>query len=174
MQTPIQQTRHADTSSLLLSFFPYAIACVVLSALPLFSYAHDAPPGVPPACGRMSGLAMPKDAFPPLPMGMPQPFFAQLDLTDEQQDKVFKLMHDKAPALFENEKIARRAMQELQQLTRSERFDAAKAKSKAEAHGKALAELAYLNTVIQAQIWSVLSAEQRKQIYARSTYLHKK
>ncbi|MFZ2160896.1 MAG: Spy/CpxP family protein refolding chaperone [Sideroxyarcus sp.] len=163
MQAPIQHTIHPAPAGLILSFMPYAIACVVLSALPLFSYAHDAPPGEPPACERISGLAMPKDAFPPLTMGMPLPF-AKLDLSDEQQDKVFKLMHDKAPALFENEKIARKTMQELQQLTRLDRFDVAKAKTLAEAHGKALTELAYLHTVVQAQVWAVLTADQRKSV----------
>jgi periplasmic protein CpxP/Spy len=166
MQAPIQQTRHADSASLVLSFWPYAIACVVLSALPLFTYAQDAPPGVPSACERMSDPAMQKDALPPLPIGMPllPPIISQLDLTEEQQDKVFELMHDKAPAIFENEKIARKTMQELQQLTKFDRFDAAKAKSLAEAHGKALSELTYLHTVIQAQIWAVLSADQRKRV----------
>jgi hypothetical protein len=38
-------------------------------------------------------------------------------------------------------------MKKLQQLARTERFGLTKAKSLAEAHGKALAELAYLRTV---------------------------
>lgn len=169
MQAPIQPTNHSDSASLLLSFLPYAIACVVLSALPLYTYAQDAPPGVPPTCEFANGQKTREDTLPPLPMGMPvpPPMFAQLNLTEEQQDKVFELMHDKAPAIFENEKIARKTLLELQQLSKSERFDTARAKSLAEAHGKALAELAYLHTVMQAQLWAELSADQRKRVARR-------
>jgi Spy/CpxP family protein refolding chaperone len=166
-------THAVSPPSLLLSVLPYVLASIVFSALPLFALAQNNPPTGSPACEY---LAPPRNgSHPPLPMeiSFQPPLPAQLDLTDEQQDKVFALMHDKAPVLFENEKTVRKTRQELQQISRTDRFDAAKARSLAEAHGKALAELTYLQTVIQAQVWAVLTEVQRKQLSKLSEHSHR-
>jgi hypothetical protein len=60
-------------------------------------------------------------------------------------------------------------MKELQLLARTELFGLTKAKSLAEAHGKALAELAYLHTAFQAQIWTAFSDKQRKRAPRKMT-----
>lgn len=148
------------------------LAGIVLSALPLFAHAQDVPPSLPHGCRDFNMPAMHNGAQPPagmMHMGMPlspSPL-ADLDLTELQQEKIFELMHAQAPTIFEKEKIARKTMHDLRQLTQSERFDTAKAKSLAEAHGKAIAELIYLQTETQAKIWSLLAEAQRKQLAAQ-------
>lgn len=148
------------------------LAGIVLSALPLFAHAQDVPPRMPHDCGDFNMPAIQNGALPPPPpagmmhMGMPlspSPL-ADLDLTELQQEKIFELMHAQAPIIFEKEKIARKTMHDLQQLTQSERFDTAKAKSLAETHGKAIAELIYLHTETQAKIWSLLTDAQYKKL----------
>lgn len=149
------------------------LAGIVLSALPLFALAQDVPPRMPHGCGDLNMPAMQNDARPPQPpagmmhTGMPPSPLADLNLTELQQEKIFELMHAQAPIIFEKEKIARKTMHDLRQLTQSERFDTAKAKSLAEAHGKAIAELIYLHTETQAKIWSLLTEAQRKQLAAQ-------
>jgi Spy/CpxP family protein refolding chaperone len=169
IQSPVPAT-------LLMSIMPYLLACVVFSALPLFANAQDVPPASPHhECGDFNIPPMQKDTPPPQPLGlmMLPPPLAHLDLTDEQQDKIFELTHALARTIYENEKIARKTMQEIQQLTQTDHFDAAKVKSLAESHGKALAELAYLRTAIQAQIWAVLSETQRQQLSKQQEHLHR-
>lgn len=172
----LEDSPKSVSCSLMLSVLPYVLAGVVLSALPLLALAQCPSADVPPACEYINDSPIQNGLLPPPPMGrpMPPPFLAQLDLTEAQQDTVFKLMHDKAPVIFDNEKIARKTMQELRQLTKSNRFDTALAKSLAEAHGKALAELAYLNTVMQAQVWALLSEVQRKQVAKQHAHPHEK
>jgi Spy/CpxP family protein refolding chaperone len=164
MQTTTQDATQTVPPSLLQSLLPYLLASVVLTALPLYVIAEDNPSGVPPAIACPYTPPTQNGVTPSMLMNMPfSPLpIAELDLTEQQQNMLFKLMHDNARAIFENEKVARKTMKELQQLTRSERFGVTKAKSLAEAHGKALAELAYLHTVFQAQIWTALSDKQRK------------
>ena len=96
-------------------------------------------------------------------MGMQHPPLPwHVDLTEEQQETAFKLMHHQAVAIFDNEKIVRKSMRELHNLSMLEHFDADKARSLTEAQAKALAELAYLQTEFQAQVWAMLSKEQRQ------------
>ena len=164
MQTATQDAKQTVLPSLLQSLLPYLLAIAVLSALPQFVIAEDKPSGVPPAIAYPYVPPMQNGVTPPMLMNMPfSPLLiAELDLTEQQQNMLFKLMHDNSRTIFETEKVARKTMKELQQLLRSERFDATKAKFLAEAHGKALAELAYLHTAFQAQIWTALSDEQRR------------
>lgn len=139
---------------------------IVLSILPLFALAQDAFPIPPQGCGDFKAPDMKHKPAGILHMSMPLSLspLANLDLTELQQEKIFELMHAQAPSIFEKEKIARITMHDLQQITQSERFDTAKAKSLAEVHGKAIAELIYLHTETQAKIWSLLTEVQRKQL----------
>lgn len=176
MNTTIPNTRHAGPVGLASSILPYVLACVVFSALPLFGFAHDTPFGVQRECGDLKAPPLENAVFPAaLPMGMTMlpPPLAHLDLSDEQQERMFRLMQEQARPLFENQKIEQKTLQELQQLANSSRFDSARARSLSEAHGKALAELAYLHTVIQAQVWTKLSDEQRKLVSGRMAHPRK-
>ena len=153
------------------SLLPYAISMILFSALPHLVFAQEPPPGIERECGEHSvpviheGFLPHDGALPPLPraMGMPHPPLPwYVDLTEEQQEMAFKLMQHQAVAIFDNEKIVRKSMRELHNLSMLEHFDADKARSLTEAHAKALAELAYLQTEFQAQVWAMLSKEQRK------------
>jgi periplasmic protein CpxP/Spy len=164
MQPPVIHTKPPVPAGLLLSVLPYVLASVVLSAVPLIALAYPPSLSAPTACGRSDVLEMQNGEPPPPPMDRQAslPFLAGIDLSEAQQNVLFKLMHDKAPAIFENEKIVRKTMQEIHQLAMSEHFDAAKVRSLADSHGKALAELTFLHTAVQAQVWAVLSEEQRR------------
>jgi periplasmic protein CpxP/Spy len=156
-----------------LSILPFLLASVALCTLPQIASAQ--PPASPHGCERISGPHLQGEA-PPAFMAIPMlpPYLSGIELTEAQQDTLFMLMRDNATAIFENEKIARKTMQELHQLAGSGHFDIAKSRSLADAHGKALAELTYLHTIVQAQTWAMLSAKQRMQISAHSEHPAKK
>lgn len=165
MQIMTKETELLARARSRLSNLPYILACIVFSALPLLALAHDdMPSGNPSSCNEQrSHHPMRNNAFAPDPMGMSL-FPPKLDLTDEQQEEIFELKHAQEPTVFEQERIARKTMQELELLIKSDHFDPAKAKSLAEVHGKALAELAYQHAVIHAKIWALLSEAQRKRL----------
>ena len=165
MQTSTKETESLVPTRSRLNGLHYVLACVALCALPLFALAQDDIHSAPPSpCNEFGGHHPMRDnAFSPPPMGLPL-LPPQLELTDEQQEKIFELQHAQEPTIFEQERIARKTMQELQVLTKSDHFDVASAKSLADAHGKALAELIYQRTVTHAKIWSLLSEAQRKRL----------
>lgn len=144
-------------------------AALALSAVPLFAFANNTPPPAPHHCGDFNASAAqgaPQHQPDSQYMGMPfpPPPLASLDLSESQQRQIFELRHAQAPAIFETEQIVRNTMRELQQLAKADRFDAGKAKSLAEAHGKTIAELIYLHTETQSKIWTLLTDAQRKQL----------
>lgn len=106
-------------------------------------------PPQPPAMDRPPGL-------PPGP-----PFLRGLDLTDAQQDKVFAVLHSQMPAARERMRDVQQARRQLDELTRSERFDDARARALADTIAHATADLDLLRARSEAQIWQVLTAEQR-------------
>lgn len=143
------------------------LAGMMLAALPLLASAQDAPPPAQHGCGEFNAPihhgAHPS-GMPPMGMQQLPPSLAALDLNESQQRKVFELMHAQAPAIFEKEQIVRNSMRDLQQLAKTDRFDAGKAKSLAEAHGKAIADMIYLHTETQSKVWALLNEAQRKQL----------
>lgn len=171
MQATDSNAQEPVSNSLISSILPYVLASVVFCGLPLIAFAQ--PPSSQQSCERMDEPHAQGDEPrpqgempPPHSLGMPlQPLFlAMLDLTEAQQDKLFKLMHDKALVIYENEKTARNTLRELRKLADADHFDAAKAKSLAEAHGKALAELAYIRAGLEAETRALLTDEQREQL----------
>lgn len=165
MQTTAKETESLVPTKSWLSNLPYILACVALSAVPLLALAHDdMTSGNPPSCNEQRDHHPMRDnVFTPPPMGLPL-FPPHIALTDEQQKKIFDLQHAQELVIFDQERIARKTMQELRALTSSDHFDSTKAKSLADANGKALAELIYLRTEIQAKIWAMLSDAQRKSL----------
>lgn len=95
----------------------------------------------------------------------PHPAFVEaLKLTDEQDDKVFAILHAAAPALREQAKAARKAQEELRELGTSAQYDEARAKALTDAAGKAESQLALLHIRTEHEIYSILTAEQRAQL----------
>lgn len=116
-----------------------------------------------PHVGNSRLLPMPgmfPDAPPP---GLMPPFLHHLELSDEQQDKVFNLLHDQAPKARDSFKAAAKAMEELQRLSSSDNFDTNKARSLAEAHGRAIAQMILIHAELDAKVHALLTPEQRKQ-----------
>lgn len=84
-------------------------------------------------------------------------------LSEEQQDKLFAIMHAQEPQRRDYEKAARKAREALRELVESDKFDEAKASALAQAEGKAVAALALLRARTDAQVQALLTPEQRKQ-----------
>src|SRR6266550_844322 len=89
-----------------------------------------------------------------------------LGLTEGQQDQVFKIYHDQAPALRERMKAVRRAHQELRQSAKAMPFDRDRARQLADAEAKAVAEGAFMRAETMSRVRSVLTSEQGKKLDA--------
>lgn len=114
---------------------------------------HPAPgmPGLPGSRGEMP------------PEGLPATFgIERVGLDEAQQDQVFTLLHERAPALREARKAVSRPVAELQELVRIEPFDPARARALATAQGAAVTRLALLESELQAALRALLTAEQRR------------
>ena len=90
--------------------------------------------------------------------------FRALDLTQDQQDRIFKIRHEQAQAVYDQKKALRAARTALRDVARADAFDEAKARQAADALGQAQAQLALLRTQTQAQIHAVLTPEQRQKL----------
>lgn len=142
-------------------------AALALSAVPLFAFANNTPPPAPHHCGGFNVSSM--HGIPPLDrrdmeIPLPLPPFDELNLDESQQRKIFELTHAQAPAIFENEQIVRNTIRELQQVAKTDRFNASTVKALAETHGKAIAELIRLHSETHSKIWALLNEAQRKQL----------
>ena len=87
----------------------------------------------------------------------------QLNLTEAQQDQIFKIRHEQTPAFREQMKKVRAARQDLRKLAAAERFDEAAVRRAADAQAKAMSDLAVLHAQTQNRVRSVLTPEQRAQ-----------
>ena len=114
------------------------------------------PPGPPP--GPHFG------GFPGEGWGGPPPFLAGLHLSEEQQDKVFAIVHAAAPALREQEKAARKAREALRDLNESPQFDEGRLKGLADTAAKADSQLMVLRARTEHQVLALLTSEQLKQL----------
>lgn len=164
-------TKHS-TPNILLSALPYVIAAVVFVALTLVQQAKamdDNNCADLPKSRMQHGSPLP----PPGMMGEHPPMggehspFEDIGLSDAQQKKIAELMKSQSGNMCEKEKVVHETMRALHQLSSSEQFDAAKVRSLAEAHGKAVAEAAYLHAENQSKIWALLTHEQRKKMEAQ-------
>jgi Spy/CpxP family protein refolding chaperone len=97
----------------------------------------------------------------------PLPFLHGADLSEAQQDKLFEFRHAQEPILREKAKVASKAQMELRHLVHMVGFDAAKARALAEAHGKAMADIAMMHVQFESQALAMLTPEQRKRFDER-------
>ncbi len=67
--------------------------------------------------------------------GVP-PHLRALNLTQDQQDKIFAITHDQAPAKYAQHKQQRETMEQLRTLAQADKFDEAKAQQLADQLGK--------------------------------------
>ena len=146
------------------------IVLLATAAFPLVAAAQGEPFAgdrmPPPPCGAMpmhpGGMenpGHPPSMMPPLP-----PYLRDVVLNEVQQDKVFSLLLAQAPRQREQAKAAFKSMEELRLLSTSDHFDVVKARGSADAHARALADMALLRAELDARIRALLTPEQRKQV----------
>lgn len=148
------------------------VLVIAATAFPIVVSAFGPPMNDPPGCMNVSPQM--GGTMPPLGvhgMGVPgemplPPHLRHLGLTEDQQDKIFNWLHALAPAMREKSRTASKSIEELRRLAATDQFDAAKAKSLAETHGRAIADLAMIRAETDAKIWTLLTAEQRKMMNA--------
>lgn len=135
-----------------------------------FSYAQ--PPQPPAGETGKDAPAFPRTASPAIDGRMAQygaqrigpPFLWHLQLSEEQQDRIFDILHKQAPAQRNSEKLRHKSQAALQALGNSGKYNDATAQSLARSIGQASADLALLRARTDKQILDVLTAEQRQQL----------
>lgn len=90
-----------------------------------------------------------------------------LKLTEEQRDKIFAIEYAQMPEMREQHKAIEHARRDLREMVVSGRYDEARAKTLADALGRAVARAAQLRAQAGAKIMQVLTPEQRKQVGER-------
>lgn len=144
--------------------------------IPLSSSAHG--PHAEGLRGCQAGPPHEKGAIPPQPHWMAPGFAAGgpmnaplflhgVDLTEAQRDKLFELKHAQEPILRVKAKAAAKAQLELRYLAHTDSLDGAKARSLADAHGRAMADIAMMHAQFVSQAMAMLTPEQRKQLDER-------
>ncbi len=87
-----------------------------------------------------------------------------LQLSEEQQDKIFAIQHAQQPQLREQMKTVRKAQDALHAMRFSAQYDDSKAKALTDLSARAMADSALLRLRGEQQIYALLTAEQRKQL----------
>lgn len=139
--------------------FTLAIGLLGLS-LPLLLQAQPLLQDRPtPGLERPMGLPLPDKLAPGLP-----PYLRGLDLSEAQEDQIFTLMHDQIPALREQQKQRRHALDELEALAKASTFDERKAQQLAEKLSEIEKQFVLSRIRNDFKINGILTAEQRKQL----------
>lgn len=89
--------------------------------------------------------------------------FRSLNLSEAQQDQIFKIHHEQAPAFREQAKKVRAAREELRKLAHADRLDEGQVRRAADAQAKAMSDLAVMHAQTLNRVRSVLTPEQRSQ-----------
>jgi protein CpxP len=140
-----------------------AVACLLCSS------AFAQPPEGPKE-SRGCGSEWRGPPRPP-PMGpgfgaedRPPPYLMGLHLSEDQDDKVFGILHAAAPEMRERAKAARKARDALREMGQSAQYDAGKTASLAQALGAAENQLALLRARADHEIYLLLTPDQRTRI----------
>jgi len=100
------------------------------------------------------------------PEGLLPPFLNGLELSDDQQDAVFGVLHGQAPDLRKALRAARKAHEQLHDLALSEKYDETAARALAEIAAKANAEALLLRAHSDRRILELLTPDQRRHALA--------
>jgi Spy/CpxP family protein refolding chaperone len=119
-------------------------------------------PFLPPAMGPVPGMEPGHGVDGPMP-----PFLRGVNLSDDQQDKIFTILHDQAPRMRLQARAAHKAREQLHQLATADKYDDAQAKELAEAGGKAETEIALMRAQADHEIVALLTPEQRQQAFTK-------
>ena len=93
--------------------------------------------------------------------GIP-PHLKQLNLSQTQQDQIFKIMHDAVPAIRDQHIARKNIHDELYNLAQAERFDDAKAQQLADQLAKLEKDGTLNRARTEAKIFALLTPEQRQ------------
>ncbi len=141
------------------------LAAAMTITLPLALLAHE------PAIE--SGMGHTPDASPswsilsdiPAPGAMQlPPELRGLELSADQQDKLFALMRTRAPKEQEQFNAALHDLNALRQMPAQPAFDAARAQRLAEHYGQSLARVVLMQAEFDARVRALLTAEQGQQL----------
>lgn len=98
----------------------------------------------------------------------PLRFLRGLDLTEQQHDRIFEIVHRQAPAMRERARALGRARQELGALAMSSQYDEARAKALSDGLATAVGEMAMERARTANAVWQQLTPEQRRQVEERA------
>lgn len=150
-----------------ISWIRATLAGMIMAFIPLLALA-----GNPQDCGNKRtppmrhGMIPPQESMPPMGM-LPLSALDELNLSETQQKQIGNLMQAQMTVIIEKRQFIRKTVLALHKVSAANDFDAVKAKSLADAHGKAVGQLAFLHAEMQARIAAVLTEEQRKQIHTQ-------
>jgi Spy/CpxP family protein refolding chaperone len=87
-----------------------------------------------------------------------------LDLSDEQRDKIFDILHAQSPAARDKMKELRKGRDELHEATTARNYDARKVRELANAQAKTIADLIVMRTETFNKVYGLLTPEQQKKV----------
>lgn len=93
--------------------------------------------------------------------GGPMKMLRKLNLTEEQSDKVFELMHEQKPAMRDKMKEMREGRKAIREAVMSDTYNAKQVNQLADKQGKLVAEMIKMRTRNFNQIYSLLTPEQK-------------
>jgi Spy/CpxP family protein refolding chaperone len=99
------------------------------------------------------------------------PFLHGMELTEQQDDKIFALLHAQEPELREQFKIAGKSHEALRALGMSGKYDDAKAVALTQAAAQAMARIALDQIRTEQQILAILTPEQRQKVEQRAQHM---
>ena len=126
------------------------------------AFAQSMPPPGPERAGAERGPEH-GPRGPRGPVRAPHPLLDGIELSEAQQDRLFAIMHEAAPKRREADKAQRQAIEALRAAARADKFDDAKATAAAQALGQAVAAGELLRARTDAQVYALLTPQQREQ-----------
>jgi periplasmic protein CpxP/Spy len=146
------------------TFKPYLLATTIALALPLVANAEHADKSNQGKHCKHQSMHHKGDKLGY--MGIP-PHLAGLNLSQDQQDKVFAIFYPQMPKIRDLRKQEMQLKDELRMLSQSDRFDETKARQIADKLATLEKEQALNRAKIEQQVFSVLTPEQRKTLQER-------
>lgn len=104
------------------------------------------------------------------PGGEP-PFLRGLKLSDAQQDKLFAIKYADLPLLRDQHKVIEKSHEALHEMTRSGKYDDAKASALVQAITQAMGKVMLLQLRSEQQMLAVLTPEQRQELDERKAHM---
>ena len=95
---------------------------------------------------------------------LPMHSLKRLNLSDEQQDKIFKLMHEQMPAQRDKMKSVEKLEQSLSDLKQANDYSDSKARSLVDQIAKARADMEMDRITTERKVLEILTLEQRQQL----------